>query len=188
MVSFKHLPLKIWAILLLFSFTVFKADAQTLDIGFEFQAYPTGLIPGLRIEKGFAEKNAVHLRLGYNLIDHRDLGPHQDETGNGYGFTIGYKRYLKADFKGWSLGIRNDIWFNTIDWKENIDTPQETAGITKITVVQPTAELSYLFEFGNSWIITPSIGFGYEVNVKTEGEPTGEGAILLLGFTIGKRL
>ena len=163
------------------------AQEGILDIDFELQAYPTGIIPGIRIEKGFAQKNAIHLRLGYNWIRHRDLGVHEDERGDGFGFTLGYKRYLKAGFKGWFGGIRSDVWFNQLDWKDHIGLPNEQSGHTKITVVQPTAEAGYLFTLPNDWIIAPAIGFGYEVNVVTNGEPTGEGAILLLGFTLGKR-
>ncbi|KAA3631875.1 MAG: hypothetical protein DWQ02_15740 [Bacteroidetes bacterium] len=168
-------------------YSVTGVNAQPLDITFEFQAYPTGLIPGLRIEKGFGDKNAAHLRLAANLFDHRDLGVQDEERGNGFGFTVGYKRYFKSDFKGLSLGLRNDIWFNTVDWVDNSSLGGIT-GTTKIVVVQPTAELGYLLEFGNNWVFTPALGFGYEINVKTDGVPTGEGAILLLGFSVGKRL
>ena len=37
------------------------------------------------------------------------------------------------------------------------------------------------------FIFVPSIAFGAEINIKTEGAPVGEGAVLLLGFTFGKR-
>jgi len=158
------------------------SKAQNLDISFEFQA-----IPGFRIEKGFQEKNAIHLRLGYNWIRHRDLGVHEDERGNGFGFTVGYKRYFKENYEGFFIGARSDFWFNELDWKDNIDLPTEISGTTNITVIQPTAEAGYLFLLNNNWIFAPNIAFGYEVNVKTEGAPVGEGAILLLGFKIGKR-
>ena len=38
-----------------------QAQDRVFDLGFEFQAYPTGLIPGLRLESGFGEQHAVHL-------------------------------------------------------------------------------------------------------------------------------
>ncbi len=176
--------------ILMLNLICFAAKAQTeqvFDVSMEIQAYPTGIIPGLRLEKGFAEKHAVHLRLGYNWVRHRDLGEHDDERGDGYGFTLGYKYYFGSDFQRFFLGARNDIWWNTIDWKDNIDTPMEVSGQTDITVVQPTLEAGYLFAFGENWLFTPAIGFGYEVNVKTEGQPTGEGAILLLGISLGRR-
>lgn len=165
----------------------FQANAQ-LDISFEFQAYPTGLIPGLRFEKGFGDKSAAHIRVGANLFDHRDLGLQDEERGIGYGFSLGYKRYLRKNHQGWSLGLKNDIWFNTVDWVDNIISGDDLTGTTEIVVVQPTLELGHLIEFGNNWIFTPAIAFGYEINVKTEGAPTGEGAILLLGLSLGKRL
>lgn len=180
--------MKSWIVgcFLLFSFTL-GAQSGPFDVTFEFQAYPTGLIPGIRFEKGFAEKNAISLRLGYQFIDHRDLGKNDDEWGNGYGFTVGYKRYFKENFRGLFAGIKNDVWWNEMEWKMNPETPDEFSGVTDITVIQPTAEAGYLFEFGEGWICSPTVAFGYEVNVKTEGRPTGEGAIFLLGFNLGRR-
>jgi hypothetical protein len=172
---------------LCWGFSFISAQNNVLDIDFEFQVYPTGLIPGCKIEKGFAAKNAVHLRLGYQIIDHRDLGVQDDETGTGYGFTLGYKRYIKDGFKAWYLGIRNDIWFNQIDWKSNSASPDKNMGTTDIIVVQPTAELGYLWKLSEDWIISPSFAFGWEVNIQTEGEETGQGSILLFGLSIGRR-
>lgn len=172
-----------------FIFVLFSSIlcSQSTDISFEFQAYPTGLIPGLRLEKNFGVKHAAHIRVGYQWIRHRDLGEHEDERGNGYGFTLGYKRYFKEMHKGFSLSIRNDLWFNSLDWKDNINTPAEVSGTSDITVVQPTLELGYLMLSESGWFFTPSVAFGFEINVKTEGSDVGEGAILLLGLSAGKR-
>ncbi len=103
--------------------STFSQEGGVFDVGVEIQAYPTGIIPGLRLEKGFAEKHAIHIRAGYNWIRHRDLGVHEDERGDGYGFTLGYKRYFSNDFQGWFLVIRNDICINILYCKDNIDTP-----------------------------------------------------------------
>lgn len=169
-------------ILFIFCLSANEALAQRTDFGFEFQAYPTGLIPGFSLDKSLSEKGDLYFRVGYNFIRHRDLGKHEDERGDGFGFSVGYKQYLKDAGQGWRLGLKNDLWWNTIDWTEGNDT-----GETKISVVQPTLELSYVMPKGGI-LITPSIAFGYEINYKTEGEPTGEGAILLVGFQLAKRL
>lgn len=172
-----------FALILLFISLFCPAQSGPLDVTFEFQAYPTGLIPGIRLEKGFGEKNAAHLRLGYQIIDHRDLGKHDDETGSGWGFTLGYQRFFKEGFKGIFVGARSDLWFNKIDWAMN----DGTSGKSDIVVVQPTAQAGWLFLFGEKWLLSPTLAFGYEFNVKTEGEPTGEGAIVLLGLNFGHR-
>lgn len=176
----------LWALFLGITVSL-SAQSSAFDLDFEFQAYPTGLIPGIKLEKGFSNHHAVGLRFGYQIIRHRDLGVHDDERGNGYGFTLGYKYYFKEGFKGLSLGVRNDIWFNELDWRDDPLVGGSIMGTSKITVVQPTAEATYLIPFGESWIFSPSIAFGFEVNVKTEGEPVGEGAILLIGLNLGKR-
>ncbi|MFQ5446553.1 MAG: hypothetical protein ACE5FF_06435 [Saprospiraceae bacterium] len=163
------------------------AQQTPLDISLEFQAYPTGLLPGLRVEKGFGTRHTLHLRAGYNLVRHGSAGKHEDERGGGAGFTIGYKRYFSGGFRGWFAGVKNDFWLNEIDWKDGVGQPGESSGTTNITVVQPTAEAGFLFEFGRSWIFAPTLAFGFEINVKTKGEPTGEGAIFLAGLQFGRR-
>ncbi len=159
-----------------------------LAIGFEFQAYPTGLIPGVRLALGLGDQDELHLRLGYNFIRHRDLGVHEDERGNGFGFTLGYRHYFSPELKGWFLGLRDDTWFNTIDWRDNIGQTNEISGRTNIVVVQPTAEGGYLFETKDgNWTIAPALGFGFEINVVSNGADVGQGAILLVGFTLSRR-
>lgn len=157
------------------------------DINFEFQAYPTGLIPGIRLEKGMSEKSALHLRVGYNWVNHRDLGVQDDEKGDGFGFTLGWKRYFKDINGGLFLGARSDIWFNSIDWTNVDDIGVPESGTTDIIVVQPTLEGGYLF-VKNKFVFAPTVGFGYEINVKTSGKDVGEGAILLIGINIGYRI
>ncbi len=173
-------------ILTLFSFTQI-VQAQT-DLSFEFQAYPTGLVPGIRIAKLFQEQHAVHLRLGYNWIRHQDFGVHEDERGDGFGGTLGYRRYFSPNYEKWFAGVRSDLWFNELTWKDNIGGVDEITGVSNIIVVQPTVEGGYLFLLGDgSTFVAPSVGFGLEINVKTEGAEVGQGAILLLGFSFGKR-
>lgn len=173
--------------ILIYSFTTeLHGQNNFRDFSFEFQAYPTGLIPGLRFEAN-RNRHALHMRLGYNWIRHGNAGKHDDERGQGVGGTIGYKRYFKKIPAGYYLGARTDFWSIELDWKDNIGQPDERSGTTEIFVVQPTAEFGYLFELKNNWVFSPNIAFGFEVNVKTKGEPTGEGPILLLGFQIGKR-
>lgn len=157
-----------------------KAASKGFDFGIELQAYPTGIIPGFRIERYINTKSSMNLRLGYQLIDHRDLGVQDNEEGSGFGASFAYRRFFKPDHKGLSLAIRTDVWFNIIDWETGMQT-----GSTDITVLQPTLMGEYAFRTDSNFVITPSLSFGFEWNVATEGEPTGEGAILLIGCTFG---
>ena len=182
--------IKFFTIFCLFVLALTSSFGQSsvFDTELELQVYPTGLIPGLRLEKGFANRNAIHLRIGYNIVRHGDAGVHQKEEGGGFGFSLGYRRYLKADFEKWFLGARTDFWFNSIDWEDDINTQTASSGNSKITVFQPTAEFGYLLLLkSGEWFITPSIAAGVEVNIKTKGAETGQGIILLLGLSIGKR-
>ncbi len=158
-----------------------------MDIDFEFQAYPTGLIPSLRLEAA-SGKGAGHFRIGYNWIRHGSNGVHQNERGHGFGFSFGYKRYFKEGQLGYFAGIKNDLWFNEIDWKDNIGSANELSGRTDLIVVQSTVTAGYMFRLNPVMVIAPTLSFGYEINAWTDGEPTGEGAIFLLGFHVGRRI
>ncbi|RMF30673.1 MAG: hypothetical protein D6765_02890 [Bacteroidetes bacterium] len=153
-------------------------------LGLEFQVYPTGQISCIFLEKSLGEHYGLHLRVGYNRVRHRDLGVHEDERGGGFGFSVGAARWLKPGFEGWFFGVRNDWWFNELDWKDHIGTPEEVGGTTKVTVLQPTAWAGYQFRKGKL-TFSPNLAFGVEVNVRTEGEPVGEGLILLAGLRVG---
>lgn len=147
------------------------------QVGVEFQTYPTGQISSLNYAYALGERGTVEVRIGYNFVDHRDLGVQDKEKGGGFGGSIGYA------YRIWNLlrlGARTDIWRNTIDWKMDPGTPQEVTGTTRITVLQPTLTLDYPIPLGK-WLLTPRMAFGAEINVQTDGEEVGQGAILLGG-------
>ncbi len=172
-----------------FGYTQSGAIPSFVDVDLEMQAYPTGLIPGLRLSLPAGKHGSLHMRGGYNVVQHRDQGVHQDERGGGFGFSLGYDRYFTKNYTGWLAGLRCDLWFNTIDWKGSIGPVAVESGTSKVTVLQPTAGMGYQWSFDHgNWLLAPGIAFGYEVNIDTRGEPTGEGAILLLGLRLGHRI
>lgn len=160
---------------------------KVTDIGFEIQVYPTGIIPGIRAEKSIHKHGVGSIRLGYQIMDHQDFGIHDDEKGSGYGLTVGYKHYFQKYFTGLHLSLRTDAWYNTLDWKDNTDAGL-VKGVTKILVLQPTVELGWTFPLSDNFMLVPAFAAGFEKNVYTEGEPTGEGLILLVGVTAAYRL
>ncbi len=54
--------------------TALGQTGKTSDIGFEVQAYPTGVIPGIHLEWGVTSQDGLLARIGYNIVRHRDLG------------------------------------------------------------------------------------------------------------------
>jgi len=187
MYKLKKLPGLCLAALFLLCLSPVQAGEDTaLDLGFELQVYRTGIIPGVRIERGFARRHAVHFRLGYQRIRHEDFGVHDDERGNGRGFSLGYSWFLKpGGFKGWSFGVRSDLWFNTLDWIDNEGEPDEMSGTTDVVVLQPTVDAAYRWRISDNYFVMPSIAAGFEINVDTDGEDVGEGFILLVGIVAG---
>ena len=52
---------------------------------FEFQAYPTGIIPGFTYERFFSPRQSLNFRIGRQIIRHGDEGRQDDERGEGGG-------------------------------------------------------------------------------------------------------
>lgn len=159
--------------------------AQT-SFGPEFQLYPTGIMPGVRMEFGLTGHDAINLRVGANLFDHRSMGVHDSEKGMGFGGTLGYRHYVKDLLNGFFVGGRMDVWRNKVNWE---DYQQMRSGTTRIVVLQPTAELGYMFlsdRLSNRWKwgLAPALGLGYEINAVSDGADVGEGAIILLGVSV----
>ena len=123
-------------------------EAQNVGIGIEAQKYPVGHIWGGRVDITIGIHNTINFRVGYNFARHQDFGVHQDERGGGFGGSVGVRHYTGDEKSKWFIGLRTDLWFNTIDWKDNIGKPNEISGITKITVLQPTLEGGYGFFIG----------------------------------------
>ena len=171
----------------LYSFVSFSQNETGVyfDLGVEAQQYPTGFLLGARAEIGIASHHALDVRIGYNSLDHKDFGEHESEIGGGFGFTLGYRYYFKPENRKWFLGARSDFWWNEIDWEDNIRNPNQMVGTTNVVVLQPTAIGGYRFLLNNNFVITPTLAFGAEINIKTEGEDVGQGAIVLWGINLG---
>ena len=153
------------------------------SLAFEFQAYPTGIIPSITYERFISKTDAWHARIGRQIIRHGDEGVFEDERGEGLGGSLGYRRYWPS---GFSLGARLDLWANSLDWADNIGEPDEIRGHTDIIVLQPTVEVSWRKFFTQRWFIQPSFAAGFEINIITDGEDTGEGFIPLGALAVGR--
>jgi len=171
---------------ILHSHALFAADRPKASIGFELQVYPTGVIPGIRYERAIAERRSLHFRLAYQIIRHQDFGVHDDERGNGFGFSVGHSWHRKPNQFGWSYGIRADLFYNTLDWIDDEGTPMEMSGTTDVTVFQPTVDVSYRYALSQKYFLASSLAAGFEINVDTDGAEVGQGFIYLVGLRIGR--
>lgn len=173
----------------LFANRLFAQETQkgTGWIGSELQVYPAGIIPGFQFEYYFSEHHSGHVRLGANIANRRDWGKHDDERGEGFGGTIGYR--YRGHWRGstFSAGLRTDIWDMQIRWQNTTITMGQQStnkGETSILVIQPTLEVGWWKVLSERWTMGICISNGYEINVKTKGDPVGEGAITLLGINL----
>lgn len=183
----KHAPIPI-LFLVLASLPACKAsmDLEILTdpesrIGAEVQAYPAGVIPGVRWEWPRSDRDVWFGRFAYNFADRGDFGEHDDESGGGFGLGAGWRRWQDDQKLGWHYGARLDFWDLDIDWRDNAPTTRQ--GATNVLVVQPTIEGGYSWNVRKGGRLDLTLGLGAELNVSTDGEDVGEGAILLLGIS-----
>ena len=153
---------------------------KTFDVGGEFQWYPKGFISALHLAYNFPIHHSFQARIGYNRSTWKDLGKHDNEDGGGPGFSLGYRYYFLVRPHGFFLGARADLWRLTIDWRQGSNT-----GRSKISALQPTAEMGYMFLINDLFFISPSIACGVQTNVQTDGQTVGDGFIILAGISAG---
>jgi len=152
---------------------------RSLWLGAEVRAYPAGVIPALYGEKPLSEHGVLTFGLGANLTDRQDFGEHEEEDGDGFGVGVGYRHYFGERLDRWFLGGRVDLWSLSIDWRD----PPGASGTTDVLVLQPTVEGGYGFRLGERWRLNVFAAGGAEINVDTDGEDVGDGAIGILGVS-----
>lgn len=157
------------------------ASSRPLRYGAEVQAYPAGVILGGKARVELDESSALGFRIAVNNTDRGDWGEHEDESGSGFGIGASYRKAWDGtlDGDGWLWGARADVWMLDIDWED----PGPRTGSTDIIVLQPTVEVGYGWTTDSGSRLELMLGFGAEINVDTDGEDVGEGAIGLLGLT-----
>lgn len=136
----------------------------------ELQAYPAGLIFTTGLDVG-----PVGIHAGYNRTRRQDFGKHDDERGAGFGAGATWWHATPLRLTGLRLGLRMDVWQLSIDWEDG----GVRSGSTDITVVQPTIRAMWRIP---ALPLALTAAVGMEVNVRTDGEDVGEGAIGLLGL------
>lgn len=146
----------------------------------ELQAYPAGFVAAAQARKQLGDGATFFLRGGYNFTDRQDFGERDNEEGEGPGVGIGYRQDITPmRSSSWFWGVRADVWWLEIDWRDSA----LGRGTTDVTVFQPAAELGYRVWQQDGGAMEYAASLGAEINVETDGEEVGEGAILLVGVT-----
>jgi len=176
--------------LLLFALNPAAAQAQTFNttefgLGASVQAYPTGVIVG-HTANWINDTQHIELRGAYNFAQRDDNGEHDDEDGGGPGIGAAYHRFFPIGELTGFYGARLDLWSLEIDWNDQRGGAN-LRGSTDVVVLQPTAEVGLKFAPDQDWDILLSLAGGAEINVDTDGEDVGEGAIGLAGLSLLRR-
>ena len=163
-----------------------KHSLSKFQIGTELQWYPAGWISGIVSNFFISPKHIINVRAAFNIADRYNWsGLNDDERGTGYGGSIGYRYKLKAKKSSIFIGTRGDLFRTKINWRNKLNTPQETSGSTIIIVYQPSLETGYWFLSKNKkWSFVAAGGIGQEVNIKTIGKAVGQGGMWLLSCSV----
>lgn len=179
--------------LLFIMFLFFYGHSQTtntvgktikMDMGISLQAYPAGIIPTLNLERYIDERTSIVYRLGANIVDRQDFSDENDEEiGEGFGGSVGYRKHYPLKKGKVVAGLNVDVWNLWIDWENDANSLNRTAGTTYTFVVQPWLEGGYFFNLKNSASqLGATLGFGREINVITNGKDVEQGWIASLSL------
>lgn len=170
------------------SFYVKAQEQVNLELGLEAQWYPAGWLLGPVVQYHKRPHHVFFGKLGINLANRYNWsGLNDDEKGVGYGGSLGYRYFFKKAKSTPFIGTRGELYNTHIKWKNDIETPNETNGTTRIVVYQPSFEAGYwLKPYKSAYSFTLSGGFGAELNLATKGKPVGEGGMWLATLTMLK--
>jgi hypothetical protein len=160
-----------------------QAARPPLAWGVDVEVYPAGAVVAARVERELHERSITFARVGYNATERDDFGEHDDESGGGPGFGFGYRRWLRERYSGLFWGLRADLWWLEVDWEDNLPGGGTNNGTSDIVVFQPVAQGGYSWLLDSGTRLDMSASLGAEINVDTDGDDVGEGAIFLLGLT-----
>ena len=147
----------------------------------ELRAYPAGGIASIGALFPYDRQTELGIAVAYNRAERGDAGEHDHESGDGFGIGIEARRFHSASASGWFYGVRAELFQLDIDWRDDTGA----RGHSDITVLQPTARLGYRFALPGSGLkLELAGGLGAEINLATEGEKVGEGAIGLIGIAL----
>lgn len=174
-------------------YTQISAQLDTLkcvkgrkDIGAEIQVYPAGVISAFTANFVVSNQFALRFRAGGNFANRRNWSPFNDEEiAKGYGGSVGWVTYHPYKIGHFTAGATIDLWRMWTQWKDEMDSQNPKSGETYTLVVQPWADVGYLFHIRNTHLnIGTTMGFGREINVITKGERVGEGWMGSLTLTL----
>lgn len=168
-----------------FSITSLSQDMgyTTTDVGGEFQWQPDGLLVNLQLAFNAKIHSSLIFRVGYNKTESGST-LHSSENGRGWGGSLGYRYYFSILPKRFFLGLKADVWKETVHWSVPV-----TESDTKFLIYQPAAEAGYTFLINDQFFITPHFTAAYQIKANNKGEEVayGEGFVPMAGISAGWR-
>lgn len=146
----------------------------------EVRGYPAGVIASVGVLLPLDARTDWGASLLYNHAERGNNGEHDDESGDGGGVGLELRRFYGTQRSAWFYGVRAELFRIDIDWQD-----PGRSGSSKTTVLQPTARAGYRLPSAIAGTAVEfTLGLGAEINLSTQGEQVGDGAIGLAGITL----
>ena len=157
---------------------------RTFDAGGEYQYAKDGPAFNLQLAFNAEEYHAIVLRAGYMKAMGKTTSAHTNESGSGWGGSIGYRYHFSVIPKRFFIGARAGLWNLNINW-----SVPEAEGVTKLLVLQPAIETGFTWVINDCFFITPQLSASVQTTLNTKGEKVayGTGFIPMAGISAGWR-
>jgi len=157
---------------------------RTIDAGAEYQYTKDGPVINLQLGFNAEEHHSVIIRGGYRKVSGQATAGHTDESGTGWGGSVGYRYHFSVIPKRFFIGARAELWNINVNW----NTPEEK-GTSRRLVLQPAIEAGYTFVINDYLFITPNVSASIQTTLQTKGEAVayGTGFMPMAGLSLGWR-
>ena len=157
---------------------------NTTDIGAEYNYTSSYSSYSMQLAFNAKTHHSIIIRGGYNKIQSDPTTADNNESGNGWSASLGYRYYIKVLPRRFYIGTRVEVSNLDINWSKFIG-----GGTSKIIVLQPSIETGYTLLINELFFITPYVAGGFQTTLKTKGETVnyGNGFIPFAGISAGFR-
>jgi hypothetical protein len=155
-----------------FSLTSHSQDLgyNTTDIGAEYSWVENS--PGVNLQVAFNAKihHSFLASVGYKTAYRPISGTHNNEKGQGWGGSVGYRYYFDYIPRSFFVGARTHFWSLSM-----YRTADPTLKTVSVLIAQPSIEVGYTAVINDIFFITTYISAGKQFTISSPDDTFGYG-------------
>jgi hypothetical protein len=157
---------------------------KTTDIGAEYIWVENSPFIGLQAATNAKIHHSFIASLGYKTAYRPITGTHNNEKGDGWGGSLGYRYYFSVIPKGFYIGARGSLWSLGM-----YRTADPTIPSVNVMIGQPSAEAGFTALFNDIFYTTVFISAGKQFTISSGGDSFGygKGSVTAAGISAGIR-